>query len=44
MTSCAPEERTGMDFLGYQLPEELRVLQQTVRQIVQEEIVPPEQR
>ncbi|GIX48978.1 MAG: acyl-CoA dehydrogenase [Candidatus Tectimicrobiota bacterium] len=31
-----------MDFPGYQLPEALRLLQQTVRRIVQEEIVPLE--
>jgi alkylation response protein AidB-like acyl-CoA dehydrogenase len=31
-----------MDFPGYQLPEALQLLQQTVRRIVQEEIVPLE--
>jgi len=31
-----------MDFPGYQLPEELQLLQRTVRRIVQEEIVPLE--
>jgi hypothetical protein len=38
----APEEKSGMDFPDYQLPEELQLLQQTVRRIVQEEIVPLE--
>jgi acyl-CoA dehydrogenase len=32
-----------MDFPGYQLPEELNMLRQTVRRIIQEEIVPLEQ-
>jgi alkylation response protein AidB-like acyl-CoA dehydrogenase len=31
-----------MDFPGYQLPDELQLLQQTVRRIIQEEIVPLE--
>ena len=35
-------ERKGMDFPGYQLPEELQLLQRTVRRIIQEEIVPLE--
>ena len=33
----------NMDFPGYELPPELRMLQQTVRRIIQEEIVPLEQ-